>query len=1149
MRRSLTLIILLTVFTLDLGAAGLAWAAAPAKPAKGAPATSAAATVDPDLLAGVAARSIGPATMSGRLPALDVVESNPDLMYAGGAAGGVWKSVNGGLTWTPVFDDQPVASIGAIAINQANPDIVWVGTGEGNPRNSVSIGNGVYRSLDGGRTWSHLGLEKTEHIHRIVLHPTDPNVAWVAALGQVWGENPERGVYKTTDGGKSWRRVLYVDPRTGTGELVIDPSNPNKLFAGMWEYRRWPWGFKSGGPGSGFYVSYDGGESWKRYAEEDGIPKGDLGRIGIAVSRSNPEIVYALVEAEKSALLRSSDGGRTWKTANADQRTAERPFYYADIRVDPKWPNRLYNLTARLMVSEDSGASFNMLGRSREVHGDYHAMWIDPHNPDHMVTGSDGGLAISRDRGETWQFVSTLPIGQFYHVDVDMDRPYHVYGGLQDNGSWRGPSSDWTQGGIQNSAWAAIGGGDGFDVHPDPADSMAGYSESQGGELVRWNLRSRESKLIKPAQPAGLKRLRFNWNAALAQDPFDPGTLYIGSQYVHKSTDRGMSWTVISPDLTTDNPAWQQQKKSGGLTLDVSAAENFTTLLAIAPSPLQQGVIWAGSDDGRLHVTRDGGKSWTSLEKNLPGVPANTWIPNILPSKYDAASAFVVFDNHRRQDFTPYVFRTDDWGKSWKSLATKELRGYALAVEQDPADKNLLFLGTEFGLYVSSDGGGHWMSWKHGLPTTSVMALKIHPRDLDLVIGTHGRALYVLDDITPLRGISPAAMAEPVHFYPSQPALLYRAARGGGIRGGGAGEFQGRNRAYGALLTFSLNAPGLPLPDDEKERQRKETERDKTRAAASAAESDGAQPATDRPSGSPKEDVPGREEPVATSGQGGGPGGGGMGGPGGAAAERGPKAEIRISDAAGKLVRTLKPAVRQGLNRVVWDFGREAYRNPEGQQRGRPGGDSGPNVVPGTYSVVVKYGGHEARGTVTVEADPELKSSPAGWAAWDAAVVRAGALQNAVADAINRIGTTRKDVSQALAKLDARDKEKERDAETGTPAKPDPSEKALRQSARDLQKKLSAVERRFYVSADLKGLLEDDTTALSEVENVRRAIGNSWEAPSANTQADLEEADATARAALADFNKLYAEDVPAFRKQLADAKIDLLGDGGAIEIK
>jgi photosystem II stability/assembly factor-like uncharacterized protein len=1120
MRRSL-IFVALAMLALNAGITGAA---------------RAAEAVDPGLLAGLAARPIGPATMSGRLPALDVVESNPDLMYAGAAAGGVWKSTNGGLTWTPVFDDQPVASIGAIAVNQANPEIVWVGTGESNPRNSVSVGNGVYRSLDGGRTWSHLGLEKTEHISHIVLHPTDPNVAWVAALGQVWGENPERGVYKTVDGGKTWRRVLYADPRTGAADLLIDPSHPDKLFAALWEYRRWPWGFKSGGPGSGFYVSHDGGETWKRYTEEDGLPKGDLGRIGIAISRSNPNIVYALVEAEKSALLRSSDGGQTWKTVNADQRTSERPFYYAQIHVDPQWPNRLYNLTARLMVSDDSGASFNLLGRSREVHGDYHAMWIDPRDPEHMVTGSDGGMAISHDRGETWQFVSTLPLGQFYHVAVDMDRPYHVYGGLQDNGSWRGPVSDWNQGGISNSDWDVVGGGDGFGTRPDPEDSMAGYSMSQGGELVRWNLRTRERKLIKPPAVSGLKRLRFNWNAGLAQDPFEPGTIYYGSQYVHKSTDRGTTWTVISPDLTTDNPQWQQQQKSGGITLDVSAAENFTTILAIAPSPVQQGVLWVGTDDGRLHVTRDGGKTWTSVEKNVPGVPANTWIPNILPSKYDAASAFVVFDNHRRNDFTPFVYRTDDWGKTWKSLATRDIRGYALAMEQDPADRNLLFLGTEYGLYVSFDGGARWTRWKHGLPTTSMMALKIHPRDLDLVIGTHGRALYVLDDITPLREVSAATLAEPVHLYSGQPALLYRAVRGfGGIRGGGAGEFQGKNRPYGATITFSLNAPGLPLPDDERERQRKQAERDRARTA-SAAGGAGSPSATDQPAGGRREDVPSRaeaaQEETAAEGKEG---------------DRGPKAEIRITDPSGKVIRTLKPSVKQGLNRVTWDFGREAFRSPENQnQARRPGEESGPNVIPGTYGVVVKYGGHEAKGTLTIAPDPALKTSPADWQAWDAAVVRSGALQNAVADAINRIGVTRKDVTLALAKLDARDKERERN---GGAKEGDDAEKAIRQAARDLRKRLSTVERKLYVSPDIKGLVEDETTALSQVENVRRVVGSSWEAPNATAKVYFDEADTVVKAALADFNKLYAEDVPAFHRKLADAKVDLLSDQGPIEIK
>ena len=1096
------------------------------------PGTASAAAVDPDRLAGLRARSIGPATMSGRIAAIDVVNANPDILWAGTATGGVWKSVNGGLTWTPVFDDQPVASVGALTIDQTNPEVVWVGTGEGNPRNSVSIGNGIYRTLDGGKTWTHLGLEPTERIHRIILHPSDPNVAWVAAMGQLWGENPERGVFKTTDGGKSWRKVLYVDPRTGAADMVSDPSNPNKLFVAMWDYRRWPWFFRSGGPGSGLYVTYDGGETWTRSTEDDGLPKGDLGRIGLAISRSNPNIVYALVEAEKSALVRSTDGGKTWEKVNEDQRTAERPFYYADIEVDPVWPNRLYSLTARLRYSEDSGKTFNTLGRSREVHGDYHAIWIDPRDPNHIVTGSDGGIAISHDRGETWQFVGVLPLGQYYHIAVDMDTPYNVYGGLQDNGSWRGPSVVWEQGGIRNSQWVPVGGGDGFDTRPDPQDSMTGYSMSQGGNLIRWDLRSREFKPIKPAEPkpgSGHEKLRFNWNAGLGLDPFEPGTIYYGSQYVHKSTDRGASWTIISPDLTTDNPEWQQQSKTGGLTPDVTGAENFTTIIAIAPSPLQRGVIWVGTDDGRLHVSRDGGKNWTSVEKNVSGVPANTWIPHILPSKFDAGSAFVVFDNHRRSDFKPYVYRTDDWGKTWKSLATKDLRGYALSIEQDPVDRDLLFLGTELGLWVSFDGGARWMPWRHGVPTVSVMDMVIHPRELDLVLGTHGRSVYVLDDITPLREVSAETLAEPVHLFPSAPAMLHRIRPGGGVRGGGAGEFQGQNREYGAFITYSLNVPGLPLPDSEKERARKEAERAAARKVAAAEEA---------PSGQIKEDPPTKEEvrgrPSAEeSGEEG--------------KDKEPKVEIRITDAAGKLVRKMEGPAKLGLNRVAWDFGRDSFRRPPMGERGAFfQRDSGPVVGPGTYTVSVKFRDKEAKQTLQVVADPALSNNEADWQAREDLVARSGALQNALTDAISRIAAARDDVKVVLAKLDARKKERER-AAAGAAAKDDP-EKPLAQAARELQKKLSAMERRLYVPPDTKGIVED-VTPWSKAQNAGRAADSSWSRPSPNAMANLEEAETLAKAVLADFNKLFAEDVAAFRQKVAEAKIDLFGEAAPIEVK
>jgi photosystem II stability/assembly factor-like uncharacterized protein len=1099
-----------------------------------------AAEVDPSLLAGLKARSIGPATMSGRITDVDVVESDPDIVWAGAGTGGVWKSVNGGLTWTPVFDDQPVHSIGSLAIFQANPDVVWVGTGEGNVRNSVSIGNGVYRTLDGGRTWQHLGLEKTERIHRVILHPTDPNTAWVAALGQLWGENGDRGVYKTTDGGKNWRKVLSVDQRTGAAELVADPRNPNKMFAAMWTFRRWPWIFKSGGAGSGLHVTYDGGETWRKVTEDDGLPKGVLGRIGLAISPSNPNIVYALVEAEKSALVRSDDGGKTWRTVNDEQRTAERPFYYADIKVDPVWPNRLYNLTARLQVSEDSGKTWNVLGRSREIHGDHHDLWINPKDPEHMIAGNDGGLGISRDRGETWQFVSTLPLAQFYHVAVDMDVPYNVYGGLQDNGSWRGPSAAWDGSGLRNASWDPVGFGDGFDTRPDPADSMTGYSMSQGGELIRWNLRTREFNVIRPPDPkAGEgERLRFNWNAGIAIDPFEPGTIYYGSQYVHKSTDRGASWTTISPDLTTDNADKQRQFESGGLTPDVTAAENHTTIVAIAPSPLERNVLWVGTDDGRLHVTRDGGKTWSSVEKNVRGVPADTWIPHVLPSKHDPAGAFVVFDNHRRSDFVPYVYRTDDWGKTWKSLATKDIRGYALSVEQDPVDRDLLFLGTEFGLYASFDGGAHWTPWKHGLPTASVMDMVIHPRDHDLVLGTHGRSLYVIDDISPLREVTAETLAKPLHVYSGGPALLHRRRFGGGVRGGGAGEYQGENRAFGAFINYSLNLPGLPLPDAERERERKEAER----AAANVK-----QASEQRPGEPLKEDAP---PPGTMTGR---PSGAPEGPDAGRDGGRGePKAEIRITDASGRLIRKMEGPANLGLNRAVWDFGREPFRRPATDNRGRQrqGADSGPTVPPGTYTVTVKFRGQEAKGTLQVVPDPSLKIADGDWQAREEVVTRVGNLQNAVVDAITRIETTEGDVKTVLAKLDARKKEREQTAPAatgGTSEAADP-DKPLADAARQLQKRLAEVKRKLHVPSDAKGIVEDQT-ALRHVEYASRAAESSWGRPTPTVMAHIEKGEASAKEALAEFNKLFAEDVAAFRQKVSQAGIGLLAEQPPIAVR
>ncbi|MFQ5769175.1 MAG: hypothetical protein ACE5HX_01465 [bacterium] len=760
-------------------------------------------------LHGMKARSIGPAGMSGRVTAIDVVWSNPDIIYLGTASGGLWKSTSGGIAWEPIFDEQPVLSIGAVAIDQRNPDVVWAGTGEGNPRNSASVGNGIYKSIDGGKTWSYLGLAKTEHIHRILIHPYNPEVVYVAAMGTFWGENPERGIFKTVDGGRSWKKVCYIDEKTGAADLVMDPENPDKLMAAVWQYRRWPWFFKSGGPGSGIYVTYDGGQTWEKRTEKDGLPKGELGRIGLAISRSNPQVVYALVEAKKNGLYRSDDGGYKWQKVNDSRRVNPRPFYYADIRVDPKNENRLYSLHSVLAVSEDGGKSFKTVVRSSKIHGDHHALWIHPEDPSFLIDGNDGGAAISRDRGKSWRFIENLPLAQFYHIRVDMETPYNVYGGMQDNGSWRGPGEVWTSRlGILNLYWSRVGTGDGFDTLPDLSNPRRyGYAMSQGGNLRRFDLVTGERKSIRPVHPQGV-RLRFNWNAAIASDPFDSKTIYYGSQFVHKSMNRGDSWEIISPDLTTNDPEKQRQIESGGLTYDVTAAENYTTIIAIAPSPVQRGVIWVGTDDGNVQVTQDGGQTWTNVVKNIKGVPAGTWVPHIEASKFNAGEAFVVFDDHRRSNWTTYVYHTTNFGKSWKNLATDEISGYVHVIAQDPVEPGLLFLGTEFGLFVTLDGGQHWTKWTQGLPSVAVRGLVVHPRNHDLVIGTFGRAAYILDDIRPLRALAQQGISllnQPLHVFEVFDAIQYIAKEPNGVRGPGDAEFSGKNRPYGALISYVAN--------------------------------------------------------------------------------------------------------------------------------------------------------------------------------------------------------------------------------------------------------------------------------------------------------------------------------------------------------
>jgi photosystem II stability/assembly factor-like uncharacterized protein len=768
-----------------------------------------------DLFKNMKARAIGPAAMSGRITAIDAVVANPDIIYAGSASGGVWKTENGGTTWTSIFDENPILNIGAIAIQQSNPSVIWVGTGEGNPRNSVNLGAGIYKSMDAGKTWKLMGLEKTKNIHRVIIDPTNPNVVYAGVIGNPFADHPERGLFKTTDGGQTWEKILYTNERSGVADMVMDPTNPNKLFVAMWEHHRNTYDFKSGGKGSGFYVTLDGGKNFTKLANKpNGIPEGELGRIGVAIARSEPNRVYALIESAKNALYRSDDGGFKWEKVNDDDEATikgNRPFYFWDIAVDTKNENRVYGVFQMISMSEDAGKTFKVIVPYEGVHPDHHAFWIHPEDPSFIINGNDGGIAISRDRGRKWTFTEALPLGQYYHVNVDNEIPYNVYGGLQDNGSWKGPAYTWQDGGIRNSHWQMMVGGDGFDVMPDLQDSRFGYGMSQGGNLARYDAETGANVFIRPTAPDLKTRLRFNWNAAFALDPVDKKTIYYASQFVHKSADKGMNWEIISPDLTTDNKVQQKATdETGGLTMDVTYAENHNNILTIAPSPVKQGVMWIGTDDGNVQVTQDGGKTWNNVTSRLTGLPKESWIPQIKASTFNVGEAFVTANNYRQGDMGTYIYRTKDFGQTWTRLVDdKKVTGYALAFQQDVVEPKLMFVGTEQGLWVSVDEGVNFTQWKAGFPPVSTMDLSIQEREADLVIATFGRAIYVLDNIRPLRQMAAnGRLLEPkiVAFSNSDAYQAnYRDAHGAGFMADA--NFIGENRKKGAKLSYFYNPP------------------------------------------------------------------------------------------------------------------------------------------------------------------------------------------------------------------------------------------------------------------------------------------------------------------------------------------------------
>ncbi|HEX2686729.1 MAG TPA: hypothetical protein VHN14_08925 [Kofleriaceae bacterium] len=772
--------------------------------------TSERAVFDGGTLSGLGARNIGSATMSGRIAAVAAtVIGGKTLLYVGAASGGVWKSQDGGTTFKSVFDKQPVQSIGAVAIDPSNSNNVWVGTGEAWTRNSVSIGDGIYKSTDGGETWHNVGLPESERIVKILVHPKSSAVVYACVPGKLWSDSNDRGLYKTIDGGKTWSLVLKGStPSTGCSGVTMDPKNPDTLIAGLWDFRRQGWTFRSGGDGpnapsgSGMYRSIDGGKTWTSITANQGLPPGPWGRVEVVYAPSDGKIVYALVESKASALFRSADGGATWEQRDTSQQMVWRPFYFARLVVDPTNPNRIFKPDLRLTVSEDGGRSF--ANASGGTHGDWHDLWIEPSNPKHVIGGDDGGLWLSYDGGNRWWKGENLPISQFYHVSVDDKDPYQVYGGLQDNSSWVGDSS--YPGGVTNARWENLYGGDGFWMIPDPTDPDAVYAESQGGNIGRVSRKTLATRDIQPT--AGYhEKLRFNWNTPIHASPTQKGTIYIGAQFLLRSRDRGDTWERVSPDLTTNDPEKQKQEQSGGVTVDNSSAEMHTTIYSISESPKNASVIWVGTDDGNLQLSRDGARTWNNVAGNVPGLPKASWVSWVEASRFDPATAYAAFDRHTFGDMTPWVYRTTDYGKTWTRIVgpDKGVRGYAHTIKEDTVKKDLLFLGTEFGLWISLDGGARWAQFHGGeFPSVAVREVSIQPRDGDLVIATHGRGMWIIDDLTPLRALSEQTLQTSTAFLPTRPIQQRMPARGGWSEGDA--KFSGDNAPSGAAITYYLRS-------------------------------------------------------------------------------------------------------------------------------------------------------------------------------------------------------------------------------------------------------------------------------------------------------------------------------------------------------